>query len=90
MHIGCAVKKNNNYDWKTFVSILSREDAYNVHRFYEVVDTSNDLLSRDDLDEIMEKGKYDPLKNISRVKYAERIWSIAQLFKQKSIFFIRI
>ena len=47
------------------------------------MDTSDDLLSRDDLNEIREKGKYDPLQNISRVKYAVRIWSIAQLCKQK-------
>ena len=80
LNVRFAVKKNNNWDWNTLINILSREDAYNVHRFYEVMDTSDDLLSRDELTEIMEKGKYDPLRNISRKKYIKRIWSIAQLF----------
>ena len=31
----------------------------------------------------MLKGKYDPFEDISRVTYIERIWKIAQLFKQK-------
>ena len=90
LNIRFAVKKNNNWEWNTLINILSREDAYNVYRFYEVMDTSDDLLSRDELTEIMEKGKYDPLRNIPEENILKEYGVLLSSLIKNVIYFIQM